>query len=45
MKEMIEEYGMVVVTVISLGILLLMLPRLKYDCYWVEQLFLLGIGG
>ncbi|MDE6313255.1 MAG: hypothetical protein K2M46_06475 [Lachnospiraceae bacterium] len=45
MKELVEEYGMLAVAVLALGVLIGLIPRLRYGYLLVEQLFLGGIGG
>lgn len=45
MKEILEEYGMVVITIITISVILGTIAKL-HKFYWVVQMmFLGGIGG
>ncbi len=45
MKEIVEEYGMVVIAIIAISVIVGVILRLR-QIYWIAQLmFLGGIGG
>lgn len=45
MKEILEEYGMVIISVAALGVLAGLLPRLKIAYNIAGEIFLTMIGG
>lgn len=45
MKELMEEYGMMAVSLMALGILIGLIPKLRSEYMVIGEIFLNGIGG